>query len=76
VINTGKTASDLAPEQDWFKSSHSSGSEGNCVEAARLPAGLGVRDSKDKTGPALVFKGTSWDAFLASVRTGEFDVEG
>lgn len=57
----------------WFKSSRSSaGSE--CVEVAFLTDGVvGVRDSKNPTGPALVFTPGEWDAFTAGVRDGEFN---
>lgn len=56
----------------WFKSSYSSaGSE--CVEIAYLPGGVGVRDSKNPTSPALVFTPAEWDAFSAGVKRGEFD---
>lgn len=58
---------DLAPEGAWFKSSYSSGAEGNCVEAADLAPEVGVRDSKLKAGPALVFTRSSWSAFVAGV---------
>lgn len=56
----------------WFKSTHSSGGE-ECVEVAFLPGGVGVRDSKNPTGPALIFTPAAWDAFSASVQSGEFD---
>ncbi|MBL1079898.1 DUF397 domain-containing protein [Nocardia sp. 2] len=57
----------------WFKSSRSQGGEA-CVEAAHLRDGrVGVRDSKDPTGPALIFEPGGWDAFVAAVRSGEFD---
>lgn len=57
----------------WFKSSRSP-TQDNCVEAAHLPEGaVGVRDSKNPAGPALVFDGTSWDAFISGVRAGAFD---
>ncbi|WP_280418666.1 DUF397 domain-containing protein [Nocardia carnea] len=51
----------------WFKSSRSaSGKE--CVEVAHLRGGaVGVRDSKNPTGPALVFGPDAWDAFTAAV---------
>ncbi|MEU0501737.1 DUF397 domain-containing protein [Nocardia sp. NPDC005998] len=57
----------------WFKSSRSStGSE--CVEVAWLEAGhVGIRDSKNPTGPALVFTPAEWDAFTAGVHDGEFN---
>ncbi len=57
----------------WFKSSHSSGGT-ECVEVAFLADGVvGVRDSKNPTGPALVFTPGEWDAFTAGVREGEFN---
>ncbi|MET7670953.1 DUF397 domain-containing protein [Micromonospora luteifusca] len=49
----------------WRKSSRSSGNGGNCVEVAdNLPGVIGVRDSKDPTGPALNFAPKSWRAFV------------
>ncbi|MEU6186412.1 DUF397 domain-containing protein [Nocardia sp. NPDC047038] len=56
----------------WFKSSRSSGSK-DCVEVAFLDGGqVGVRDSKNPTGPALVFTPREWDAFTAGMNDGEF----
>ncbi|MFQ6228016.1 DUF397 domain-containing protein [Nocardia sp. NPDC002869] len=54
----------------WFKSSRSaSGKE--CVEVAHLQLGMvGVRDSKNPAGPALVFGPGEWDAFTAGLRSG------
>jgi hypothetical protein len=44
------------------------------VEVASLDGGLiGVRDSKNPTGPALVFTPGEWEAFTAGVQDGEFD---
>ncbi|WP_433729025.1 DUF397 domain-containing protein [Nocardia sp. CA-129566] len=57
----------------WFKSSRSGGSK-ECVEVAFLQGGMvGVRDSKNPTGPALVFTPGEWAAFTAGVADGEFD---
>ncbi|WP_330252192.1 DUF397 domain-containing protein [Nocardia sp. NBC_00565] len=57
----------------WFKSSRSKDAQA-CVEVAHLSGGMvGVRDSKDRTGPALVFGPAEWDAFAAGVKEGEFD---
>ncbi|NQE67571.1 hypothetical protein NG2371_02024 [Nocardia gamkensis] len=60
-------------EANWFKSSRSaSGSQ--CVEVAWLGGGMiGVRDSKNPTGPALVFAPRVWDAFTTSVQDGGFN---
>ncbi|MET8042104.1 DUF397 domain-containing protein [Micromonospora sp. NPDC005215] len=50
----------------WRKSSRSSGNGGNCVEVAdNLPGVVGVRDSKDPSGPALTFAPTAWRAFVS-----------
>ncbi|MEU7585831.1 DUF397 domain-containing protein [Micromonospora sp. NPDC049230] len=49
----------------WRKSSRSSGNGGACVEVAdNLADVVGVRDSKDPTGPALAFAPTAWRAFV------------
>lgn len=51
----------------WFKSSHSGG-DGDCVEVAWLGAGrVGVRDSKDPAGPALMFTPGAWADFVALI---------
>lgn len=57
----------------WFKSSRSASGK-DCVEVAHLDGGLvGVRDSKNVTGPALVFTPAEWDAFTGGVADGEFN---
>lgn len=54
----------------WFKSSRSGGDK-NCVEVAFLADGaVGIRDSKNPAGPALVVGPAAWDSFLASVARG------
>ncbi len=57
----------------WFKSRRSDAGK-ECVEVAFLKGGfVGMRDSKNPTGPALVFTPSEWDAFTAGVGNGEFD---
>jgi len=57
----------------WIKSSLSY-ANGNCVEVASLPDGeIGVRNSRDSTGPVLRFTSDEWHAFIGGVRKGEFD---
>jgi hypothetical protein len=46
---------------------------GNCVEVANMPEGIGVRHSRDVNGAVLRFTPDEWDAFLGGVRKGEFD---
>lgn len=61
------------PNAEWFKSSYSSHST-ECVEVAFLDHGMvGMRDSKNPTGPVLVFAPGEWDAFTEGVTDGEFD---
>ncbi|MGF6886517.1 hypothetical protein ABIA39_004709 [Nocardia sp. GAS34] len=61
---------DLSRAQ-WFKSSRSSAMK-DCVEVAFLDEGLvGVRDSKNPTGPALVFAPNEWDVFTAAACAGK-----
>ncbi|WP_327040919.1 DUF397 domain-containing protein [Micromonospora ureilytica] len=52
----------------WRKSTRSGSGGGNCVEVADNLAGIvGVRDSKDPEGPALVFEPVVWRAFVTEV---------
>jgi hypothetical protein len=61
------------PGSYWVKSSLSF-ANGNCVEVAGLPDGrIGVRNSRDVTGPILRFTSDEWHAFLGGVQNGEFD---
>ncbi|WP_433439904.1 DUF397 domain-containing protein [Nonomuraea sp. CA-141351] len=58
----------------WRKSTRSGPDGGNCVEVAELSSGRrGVRDSKNPTGPALIFTSDEWNAFIGGVKAGEFD---
>ncbi|WP_221329796.1 DUF397 domain-containing protein [Actinoplanes sp. L3-i22] len=59
----------------WKKGSRSNGNGGNnCVEVAMLEEGIAVRDSKNRTGPALMFTSAEWTAFVDSAKDGEFDI--
>ncbi|MEV0002998.1 DUF397 domain-containing protein [Micromonospora sp. NPDC050980] len=50
----------------WRKSSRSGSNGGSCVEVADgLPEIVGVRDSKDPSGPVLGFDPAAWRAFVA-----------
>ncbi|MGX4654661.1 DUF397 domain-containing protein [Micromonospora sp. SCSIO 07396] len=57
------------PQRDWFKSSRSS-DNANCVEVRFAGGEVGVRDSKDRSGPTLAFTGGAWAGFTRAIRSG------
>jgi uncharacterized protein DUF397 len=64
----------------WRKSSYSGGNGGACVEVAIVSGGteasggaVALRDSKNPTGPALLFTPDEWREFTRAVRHGEAD---
>ncbi|MBT3154813.1 DUF397 domain-containing protein [Streptomyces sp. CHD11] len=60
-----KTTAGDASELAWFKSSYSSGNNGeSCVELAVTPGTIHVRDSKNTEGPRLTFAPGAWAAFV------------
>ncbi|MEV6161923.1 DUF397 domain-containing protein [Streptomyces sp. NPDC052052] len=52
-------------ELAWFKSSYSGGSGDSCIEVARTPEAVHVRDSKVEQGPQLALSPTSWTSFVS-----------
>ncbi|MFF7646018.1 DUF397 domain-containing protein [Streptomyces canus] len=56
-----------ASEPAWFKSSYSGGNATECVEAAFVPSGVLIRDSKRPKHQHLTVSALSWAEFLASV---------
>jgi hypothetical protein len=61
-----------APGFMWHKSTFSGG-QNDCVEAAAraLPDALPVRDSKNPSGPAVVFGRAGWSAFVDALKAGD-----
>jgi len=60
----------------WRKSSYSGGSSSDsCLEVneTALPHHIPVRDSKNPTGPALLFSAPAWSAFLATLAGADQD---
>lgn len=61
----------------WRKSTRS-GNGGNCVQFTdsllHEQAIVGVRDSKDPTGPAMAFGPDAWQAFVSSIKRGAYDL--
>lgn len=67
------TQADQIPGVTWVKSSFS-GANGECVEVAQLSNGeVAMRNSRDPSGPALVYTRAEISAFVAGVKSGEFD---
>jgi hypothetical protein len=68
------SASDVSGAR-WTKSTRSQNGQ-SCVEWSldHKPGQISVRDSKDPNGPALNFTPAEWEAFVAGVRDGEFDL--
>jgi hypothetical protein len=60
--------------EDWHTSSASGGTE--CVEVRITADQVQVRDTKNRHAAFLTFTYDEWQAFLAGVRLGEFDLPG
>jgi hypothetical protein len=64
---------DTLPAARWRKSSASNPS-GCCVELAELPGQqIAVRNSRDRSGPALIYPRAEIAAFLRDLRDGRHD---
>lgn len=57
----------MTTDLNWRKSTHS-GTQENCVEVAFAVATVGVRDSKNTTGPALFFSRSAFTTFLVGAK--------
>jgi hypothetical protein len=67
----GNSCVEVAPV--WRTSSFSGENGNSCVEVAALPAGIAVRDTKDRTRPPHLHSAAAWAAFVGAVRAGAFD---
>ena len=56
----------------WRKARRSV-NNGQCVEVAPARAAVMVRDSVDPSGPVVGYPTRTWQAFLATAKTGTFD---
>lgn len=66
-----EVSDDLLSAATWRKSSHSNTTGGECIEVSDdFPAVVPVRDSKNLTGPALVFDESAWVSFVGAVKGG------
>lgn len=58
-----------------WRTSSRSGGNGACVEIAGTADGVAVRDSKDRSGPVLVFTPDEWRVFATRAKAGRFDLQ-
>jgi hypothetical protein len=61
----------MTPETQggWRKSSYSGSGDNDCVEVAFAASAVGVRDSKNTSGPTLAFSATAWRNYTRTTRT-------
>ncbi|MFD7016685.1 DUF397 domain-containing protein [Streptomyces sp. NPDC059928] len=55
----------------FFKSSYSANPNGECVECAKQPQTLLVRDSKKPAGSVLSFTHEAWGRFVGALDSGK-----
>lgn len=53
----------------WRKSSRSLNENAQCVEVALTPHAIGIRDSKDPSGPSLLITATGWSTFIELIKS-------
>lgn len=70
------TAASMFDAAGWQKSFASEPNGGNCVEVNLGAGRVGVRDTKLRDSPVLVFDAGEWQAFLVAVKAGQFDLPG
>jgi hypothetical protein len=59
---------------NWRKSRRSDTQGNMCVELARLPAGIGVRDSANPAGPRLTLSGRSFADLVSRAKSNKLDL--
>ncbi|MEV1110685.1 DUF397 domain-containing protein [Micromonospora sp. NPDC049751] len=59
---------DFLTTATWCKSSRSLNENAQCVEVALDRHAVGIRDSKDPSGPSLVATAAAWTALLGGVK--------
>jgi len=67
-LTTRDTADD--PGITWRKSSRSNAGN-NCVEIARTPAGIAIRDSKNPRQPHLTLTAEAFAGLIAGIKHGD-----
>ncbi|MEV8454875.1 DUF397 domain-containing protein [Streptomyces sp. NPDC052095] len=74
MVTSRRSVADSTILAGWRKSSYSGGSQGDCLEVADGHASVPVRDSKNPTGPAILFTAHGWSAFVAAVKNDSLTV--
>ncbi len=67
------TLTDLERRSLVWRKAQLSTNNGSCVEVASVVGKITIRDSKDPSGPMLVYTPAAWSAFLDGAKRGEFD---
>ncbi|MBO0651895.1 DUF397 domain-containing protein [Streptomyces triculaminicus] len=69
ITEVGPTALEIANEKSWFKSSYSTDTgAASCVSIAPLTDRVGIRDTKQNNGPAVVIPAAAWTSFIREVQ--------
>ena len=58
----------------WRKSSYSGGEGGSCVEVGDAAPTVAIRDTKNRTGPALSFTRREFKRMVTRIKGGELDL--
>jgi hypothetical protein len=58
----------------WRTSTRSSGGGSNCIEVARLPGRIAIRDSKNPHGPTLIITPATFRELTDALKHGAFNV--
>ncbi|WP_434589690.1 DUF397 domain-containing protein [Streptomyces sp. A5-4] len=70
MISSRRIILDSSNLTGWYKSTHSGGDspQGECLETARGYDNVPVRDSKNESGPAVVFPPEVWSSFVSGIK--------
>ncbi|MEU3414418.1 DUF397 domain-containing protein [Streptomyces sp. NPDC006658] len=71
MVSSERTVPNSSSLTGWYKSTYSGGSNADCLEVARGHAHVPVRDSKNLTGPAVLFSLNGWTSFVKAVANGQ-----
>ena len=63
---------DLKTSNLQWRKARRSANNGACVEVAPAIPHVLVRDSKDQSGPVMLYSRSAWEAFLVDVKDGQF----